>query len=73
MKRLLSLAVLLSLLVLPLWGWASYAEGTKKLCVTEQICVTLPEMAPDFTTFPIQTLGQKMFQNENGIQKRFCI
>lgn len=68
MKRLLSLAVLLSVLVLPLWGWASYAEGTKKLCVNEQVCITIPEKAPDFMAFETNVLATKQFPNGNAIQ-----
>jgi hypothetical protein len=66
MKKSLSLLVILSMLVLPTWGWP-YMEGTKKLCIDEKICITLPEKAPDFTTFEGSILGQRAFANGNVI------
>jgi hypothetical protein len=66
MKKALSLLVILSMLVLPTWGWP-YMEGAKKLCIDEKICITLPEKAPDFTAFKGNILGQRAFANGNVI------
>ena len=66
MKRLLSCLVMLSMLAVSVWAW-SYTEVTKKLCIDEKICITLPEKAPDFTTFKGNILGQRAFANGNVI------
>jgi hypothetical protein len=67
MKKLLSLLVMLSMLAVSPWAW-SYTEATKKLCVNEQICITIPEKAPDFIKFETNVLTTKHFENGNGIQ-----
>ena len=69
MKRLLSILILLSMLVVPAWGWSSYTEGTKKLCLPNSpVCVIVPEKAPDAFAFPKAfMLVNKSFANGNGI------
>jgi hypothetical protein len=69
MKRLLSILILLSMLVVPAWGWSSYTEGTKRLCLQKSpVCVVVPEKAPDAFAFPKAFMVvNKSFDNGNGI------
>ena len=66
MEKLLSCLVMLSMLAVSVWAW-SYAEGTKKICLTPENCITVPEKAPDFTKFEAQVLGQRAFANGNAL------
>lgn len=64
MKRLLSLLVILSMLALPVWAW-SYTEGTKVVCSpAKELCVRVPEKAPDMLLFPnVRIVAQQGFAN----------
>ncbi len=68
MKKLLSLVAILSMVVVPAWGW-SYTEGTKVVCTPKkELCITVPEMAPDFLLFPnARIVAQQTFANGNMI------
>jgi hypothetical protein len=66
MRRILAALVVLGMLIMPSVG---LSEGTKKVCVgTANICVALPEKAPDFNKFDANVLGSKRFENGNAVQ-----
>lgn len=69
MKKLFGV-LLMVIFVLGLAGVVG-AEGLKKMCVDTkptQLCINVPEKAPDFFTFPASIAGSKKYSNGNGIQ-----
>jgi hypothetical protein len=77
MKKLLSMLTILGFLLVPTWSWPIcapqglqevYVEGTKKICVTTDTCVVVPEKAPDFQHYDVMVVGQRNFSNGNAIQ-----